>query len=41
MGEISDMIIEGILCEACGVLIDGYATDYPRQCEDCGGQEEC
>ena len=30
MGEITDMILEGILCEQCGVLIDGTATDYPR-----------
>ena len=41
MGEITDMILEGILCEQCGVLIDGTATDYPRTCEDCEEHEPC
>lgn len=34
MGEISEMVIEGILCELCGVYI-GDATGYPRKCACC------
>jgi hypothetical protein len=35
MGEISDLIIAGFLCESCGSMIDGSAPEYPRQCEEC------
>lgn len=35
MGETVDMILDGILCETCGALIDGEASGYPRPCEDC------
>lgn len=35
MGEILEMMLEGILCEQCGALIDGEETGYPRLCEDC------
>jgi hypothetical protein len=40
MGEIAEMVIVGILCERCGVLIDGETTGYPRQCDSCN-QEKC
>lgn len=39
MGEIAEMVIMGILCEGCGVLIDGETTGYPRQCDDCDQNE--
>ena len=33
MGEITEMMLEGILCMACGVYIEtGEAADYPRYC---------
>lgn len=35
MGEAVDMILEGILCEDCGVFIDGAKPGYPRKCEVC------
>ncbi len=41
MGEVSEMMIEGILCETCGVLMDDMteegarAPGYPRRCPDC------
>ena len=35
MGEIVEMIIEGLLCEQCGAYIDGEESGYPRKCEDC------
>lgn len=34
MGEISDMILEGILCQECGGFV-GEACGYPRTCDDC------
>lgn len=36
MGEAAEMILEGILCEQCGCLIDGKETGYPRLCKDYG-----
>jgi len=35
MGEIAEMVLDGILCEECGGFIDGCAAGYPRQCADC------
>ncbi|SNZ14517.1 hypothetical protein SAMN05421503_2439 [Terribacillus aidingensis] len=35
MGEAAELIIEGVLCEACGGVIDGEESGYPRCCEDC------
>jgi|tagenome__1003787_1003787.scaffolds.fasta_scaffold20938243_3 hypothetical protein len=35
MGDIAEMVLEGILCEECGSFIDGCAAGYPRQCADC------
>lgn len=38
MGEISDMIFEGILCEECGACVVEPGEEpagYPQKCEDC------
>ncbi len=36
MGEIADMMLDGTLCECCGVYIDyGDADGFPRYCEGC------
>ncbi len=40
MGDVADMMIEGILCESCGVLMDDItegsdAPGYPRRCPSC------
>lgn len=45
MGEIADMMIDGVLCQYCGVIMDDLIPDdsdelleapgYPRSCEDC------
>jgi len=45
MGEISDMMLEGVLCEICGCLMEDLiqeGTDelkdppgYPRTCNNC------
>lgn len=34
MGEITEMMLEGELCELCGVYL-GEAVGYPRKCADC------
>lgn len=40
MGEITEMVLEGILCEICGCYIDDEPVGYPRHCEDCIDEEE-
>ena len=35
MGDVADMMLDGTLCEGCGVFMDGEAPDYPRLCADC------
>ena len=35
MGEIADAMINGLLCEQCGCLIDGEEPGYPRSCAEC------
>lgn len=35
-----EMILEGLLCEQCGEMIDGESTGYPRLCEDCEAERE-
>lgn len=42
MGDISDMILDGTLCQECGAYI-GDACGYPRSCGGCEEttEEEC
>lgn len=37
MGEIVEMILEGILCEKCGGIVGDFPerVGYPRLCELC------
>jgi len=35
MGEVAELVIEGYLCQFCGVFIDEKAPGHPRTCEDC------
>ena len=37
MGEIADAMLQGLFCQLCGELIDGFETGYPRTCVGCGG----
>jgi methionyl-tRNA synthetase len=40
MGDIADMILEGILCDVCGMLfVDHNIPGHPRTCDDC--QRQC
>ena len=38
MGELSEMVLEGILCELCGVYI-GEPVGFPRKCDHCSGKK--
>lgn len=41
MGEISEMILEGLLCQVCGSYMDDFEEPgYPRTCEDCKEREK-
>lgn len=42
MGEMAEMILNGLLCEGCGEFIDYKGNGCPRYCsEDCSkGQDE-
>ncbi len=35
MGDISEMMLDGTLCEACGAFIDEEECGYPRLCAAC------
>lgn len=38
MGDISEMMLEGILCSGCGVFLEneeGEAPGFPMLCESC------
>ncbi len=35
MGEIAEMMLDGTLCEGCGVYLDGDGEGIPRRCEAC------
>jgi Zn finger protein HypA/HybF involved in hydrogenase expression len=34
VGEVVEMMIDGTLCEVCGVYL-GQAIGFPRRCRDC------
>lgn len=34
MGDVADMILDGTLCEGCGVFM-GDECGFPRLCDDC------
>lgn len=41
MGDIAEMMLNGILCEQCGCLIEDYeACGYPRKCDYCKSENE-
>lgn len=39
MGEISEMMLDGTLCQVCGEFMDGEAAGFPITCAGCGGNE--
>lgn len=39
MGDITDMILDGTLCEVCGELMDD-GCEYPHKCPSCQKEAE-
>ena len=39
MGEIVELILEGVLCQVCGELINMRPIGYPVTCSICSGEE--
>jgi len=35
MGDVADMMLDGILCESCGVFLNDEPQGYPCYCSDC------
>jgi hypothetical protein len=35
MGEIADMMLDGDLCEGCGVYMGSAGAGFPRRCRSC------
>lgn len=35
MGDVADMMLDGTLCEGCGVYLHGDGNGVPRRCRDC------
>lgn len=35
----AEMILEGLLCQCCGELIDGEEPGIPRSCADCENEK--
>jgi hypothetical protein len=35
MGEIADMMLDGTMCQFCGVFLDGEPLGIPRYCAEC------
>ena len=35
MGDIADAILDGDLCEGCGIAFEDSGDGYPRKCAGC------
>ena len=40
MGEIADLMLDGEICEGCGMELDDGAPGYPRRCFSCAKLEK-
>ena len=40
MGEIAEMMLDGTLCEGCGVFLNAEPTGYPCYCNSCAGERK-
>ena len=40
MGEIADMMLDGTLCQCCGVVLDKQPVGYPVTCAGCKDEQE-
>lgn len=39
MGDVADMMLEGMLCEGCGEFL-GEGMGFPQYCASCAGEAE-
>lgn len=35
MGEIAEMMLEGVLCHVCGCYLEETLGDFPQECSGC------
>jgi predicted amidophosphoribosyltransferase len=35
VGEVAEMMLDGTLCQCCGVYLDSSRGDFPQYCPDC------
>lgn len=40
MGEVAEMMLDGTLCEGCGVFLNQVGPGYPCLCSDCGAENK-
>ncbi len=40
MGDIADMMLEGVMCQQCGEWLGGDGDGYPVTCEACLADED-
>lgn len=36
---MTELMLEGVVCQRCGSYIDGEAPGYPRACDGCADDE--
>lgn len=39
MGDYTEMVLDGVICESCGCFIEAEFCGYPRKCEECHEDE--
>ena len=40
MGDMSDMMLDGTLCQGCGVFLNEDAPGFPCSCRDCMAEKK-
>lgn len=40
MGEIADMMLDGVLCQICGEYLGGDGSGFPMTCAACSREEK-
>lgn len=40
MGEVTELVLEGYLCQDCGGFVSEIGSGYPRSCNDCEEEED-
>lgn len=40
MGDVADMMLDGTLCQGCGVFLNEDAPGFPCSCRNCKAEEK-